>query len=147
MSSWISKAQKRSWKFWAAAKLILEKKHILAVFRIIFQKIDIISDVIIAIAAVLKFFFYQFFCNITKYDCAKFHVKNVFLSRFMQGEALCATPWGMMRQKYPGTDKVKTFFTMTEFVEKASEKYFPKICVRRKYTKVLKSTCRSSFSW
>ena len=62
--------------------LILEK-NILAIFRIIFQKIDVISDVIIAIAAILNFIFYHFFCNITKYDCAKFHVKSIFLSGFM----------------------------------------------------------------
>ena len=27
-----------------------------------------------------------FFCNITKHDCAKFHVKSIFLSGFTQGE-------------------------------------------------------------
>ena len=37
------------------------------------------------------FFFYHFFvclfvCNITEYDCAKFHVKSIFLSGFTQGE-------------------------------------------------------------
>ena len=31
-------------------------------------------------------FFYHFCCNITKYDCAKFHVKSIFLSGFTQGE-------------------------------------------------------------
>ena len=71
--------------FLAGTRLILEKKHILAVFRTFFQKINIISDVIIPIAAILNFFFYQFFCDITKYDCAKFHVKSIFVSGFMQG--------------------------------------------------------------
>ena len=95
--------------FSSCHKINFRKKHILAIFRIIFQKIDIISDVIIAIAAILKFFFYQFFCNITKYDCAKFHVKSIFLSGFMQGDTLCAPthPWGMIRQKYPGANTVK----------------------------------------
>ena len=48
----------------------------------------------------------------TKYDCAKFHVKSRFLSGFRQkGEggswALCAPPRGMIRQKYPGAVRVK----------------------------------------
>ena len=30
----------------------------------------------------LEFFFYHFFCNIKKYDCAKFYVKSIFLSGF-----------------------------------------------------------------
>ena len=49
-----------------------KKKHILTIFCIVFQKkIDIISDVIISIAAILKKNFYYFHCNIIKYDCAK----------------------------------------------------------------------------
>ena len=43
--------------------LILGKKNILAIFRIIFQKNWQFSDVIIPIAAILKKFFYHFFCN------------------------------------------------------------------------------------
>ena len=38
--------------------------------------VDMISDMIIPIAAILKIFFYYIFCNITKYDFAKFHVKS-----------------------------------------------------------------------
>ena len=67
-------------------KVNFRKRQILSIFCIIFQKIDIISDVSIAIAAILKFFFYQYFCNTKKCDCAKFHVKSIFLSGFMQGE-------------------------------------------------------------
>ena len=52
----------------------------------------------IAMAAILKFFFCQFFYNITKYDYAKFHVKSIFLSEFTQG---------MIRQKYPRAYRVK----------------------------------------
>ena len=85
--------------FSSCRKINFRKKDILAIFRIIFQKIDIISDVIIAIAAILKFFFYQFFCDIAKYDCAKFHVKRFFLSGFMQ-EVLCVSQ-GIIRQKSP----------------------------------------------
>ena len=44
--------------------------------------------------------------DLSKYDCAKFPVKSMLLSGFRQG-ALCAPPWGMMREKYPGTAKVK----------------------------------------
>ena len=39
----------------------------------------------IYIAAILKFFFYYFFSNITKYDCAQFQVKSIFPSVFTQG--------------------------------------------------------------
>ena len=55
-------------------------------------------------------FFSINFCNITKYDCAKFYVKSIFLAAFMQGEGhyVPAPPppsnRGMIRQKYPGTD-------------------------------------------
>ena len=78
------------------------KKHILAIFSIIFQiKIDIISYVIILIAAILKKIFYHFFCNITKYDCAKFHVKIVFLSGFTQEGGHYAPPPGHDQTKIP----------------------------------------------
>ena len=106
----------KSWKkilkifFLAATRLNLEKKHILAIFHLIFQKIDIISDVIIPAAAILKIFFYHFLCNITKYDCAKFHIKSIFLSGFTLG-ALCVplpSTQTMMRQEYPGQIELKT---------------------------------------
>ena len=35
-----------------------------------------ISDVIISVAAILKFFFYHFFCNITKYDPRPYRVNT-----------------------------------------------------------------------
>ena len=80
-------------------------------FALFFKKIDIISDVINPIAAVLKLIFYHFFCNITKYDCAKFHAKSIFLSGFRQRAALCP-PRGMTRKKYPGSDRVKIQITI-----------------------------------
>ena len=40
--------------FSSCHKVNFRKKRILAIFRIIFQKIDIVTDVIIAIAAILK---------------------------------------------------------------------------------------------
>ena len=61
------------------------KKTYCSHFCIIVQKNYIISDVIITIAANLEIFFYHFFCNIAKYDCAKFYVKSIFLSGFLQG--------------------------------------------------------------
>ena len=85
----------KSWKkilkvfFLAVTRLVSEKKYILVIFWIICQKLDIIGDVIIPIATILKIFFYHFFfflCNITKYDCAKLHVKSIFISKFMQDQ-------------------------------------------------------------
>ena len=57
----------------------------------------------------LQFFLYHFFCNITKYDSAKFHVKSIFLTWYTQEETLCAPlhPRGMIRQKYPRAERVK----------------------------------------
>ena len=71
---------------------------------------DIISEVIIHIAAILKKIFHHFFCNITKYDCAKFHIKSIFLSGFTLG-ALCVplpSTQTMIRQEYPGQIELKT---------------------------------------
>ena len=47
----------------------------------------------------------------TKYDCAKFRVKSMFLSRFSQGggTALCTPSWGMIRQKCPETARAKKY--------------------------------------
>ena len=113
----LSKAEKRSWKifflFRSCHKFNFRKKHILAVFRIIFQKKkDIISDVIISIAVILKIFFYHFFSNIVKHECAKSYVKSIFLSGFTQRGTLCAPPphQGMIRQEQPVADRAKTKF-------------------------------------
>ena len=51
-------------------------------------------------------FFFVFFCKIAKYGCAKFHVKNIFLSGFMLGGHY-VPPWEMIRQKYPEAERVK----------------------------------------
>ena len=112
--------------FSAVTRLIL--KHILAIFRIIFQKIDIISDVIIPIAAILKKIFYHFFCNIKKYDCAKVHVKSIFLSGFTQGETLCAPPRGMIRQKYLGADRVNHTDSFLVHSNVCAQKYLKCAC-------------------
>ena len=61
-----------------------------------------ISDVIMPIAAILKISFYDFFVNVTKYDCAKFHDKNLFLSGFRQGVTMCPStppPFGAWSDK------------------------------------------------
>ena len=55
--------------FFSCHKVNFRKKPILAIFRIIFRKIEIISDVIIPIAEILKKNFYHCFYNIAKYDC------------------------------------------------------------------------------
>ena len=123
MLSWLSKVEKDLENlFCSCHKVNFRKKHILAIFRIVFPKIDIISDVIIAITSSLKFFFYQFFCNIAKYDCAKFHVKSIFLSGFMQGGTMCS-PRGMIRQKYPRADKVNNFLKI-DFLHIGSITFF-----------------------
>ena len=57
--------------------------------------VDMISDIIIPIAAILKIFFYYIFCNITKYDFAKFHVKSTH-------------PGAWSDKKYHGADRVKS---------------------------------------
>ena len=52
-------------------------------------------------------FFYHFCCNITKYDCAKFHVKSIFLSGFTQGGHYMPPTPNMIRQKHLEADTVK----------------------------------------
>ena len=70
--------------------LILEKNIFEQFVAKFFENIEIISGVIIPIAAHSKTFYYHyfclfFFCNIARYDRAKFYVKSVLLLRFMQG--------------------------------------------------------------
>ena len=63
--------------FLVTTRIILEeKKHILAIFFIIFQKNYIISDVINPIAAILKLVFYHFFCNIQSMTVSNFMSKS-----------------------------------------------------------------------
>ena len=85
-------------------------------FALFFKKIEIISDVIIPVTAILKtffyhfffFFFFFFFCNITKYDCTKFHVKSIFLSGFTQCELYVPLPHpGHVRKNNPGETGLK----------------------------------------
>ena len=53
--------------------------------RIIFQKIDIISDAIIAIAAILKLFFYQFFVTLQSMTVPNFMSKAFFYRDLRRG--------------------------------------------------------------
>ena len=99
--------------FIAATRFNLGKNIFYPFFPELFQKIDIISGAIIPVTAVLKNFFHQFCCNITKYGYAKFRVKRIFLFQFMQTgdgggvdggvgeEKICAPAQGMIRQKIP----------------------------------------------
>ena len=100
--------------FLAVARLILEK-NILQPFFTFFKKIDIITDVIISIAAILKIFFVPFFCNISKYDSAKFHVKSIFLLGYTPGGTMCL-PWSMIRQKYLWADRVNVRMLIKELL-------------------------------
>ena len=86
--------------FPAVTRLILEKKHILAIFGIIFQKIDIISDIIIPIAAIFKNFFNILFVALQSMTL-QFPIKKHFPIRIQD-----ALPRGMIRQKYPGADRI-----------------------------------------
>ena len=75
-------------------------------------------------------FFLPFFCNITKYECAKFHVTSIFLSGFMQGGEGGGTgtmcPPSMVRQKYLRADKVNSLTNVLVMLE-LTFKYFLKI--------------------
>ena len=57
-----------------------------SIFTVFFfsQISDIISDVITLIVRILKIFFDHFVYNITKYNCANYHVKSTFLTGFIQ---------------------------------------------------------------
>ena len=78
--------------FFLAVKRLILRKNILAIFRII------------AILKKKKKKNYHFFGNITKYGCAKFHVKSIFLSGFTQGGV---GGGGVIRQRYPGQIELK----------------------------------------
>ena len=114
-------------------------------------KIDIISDVIIPIGAILKIFFYHFFCHITKYDCAKFHFKSIFLSGFTQGEGrvggtMCP-PRGMIRQKYHGLDRVKFGESFSSNMLNLSDNSLAKACYELKFIHSYRFSSRVFFSW
>ena len=98
----------------AATRLILEKNnnHILAIFCIIFPKIDIISDAIIAIAEMLKFFSTNFFVTLQSMTVPYFMSKAFFYQDLcMGGEEGCTmrppSPRDIIRQQYPGADRAK----------------------------------------
>ena len=121
MLCWLSKAEKRSWKsFFNCHKVNSRKKHILAIFRIIFQ--NNWHNYLRHHPCCRNFenFFPTFFCKITKYDCAKFHVKSISYQDLHKrkggggggGGAMCP-PRGMIRQKYPGADRVQQIIVST----------------------------------
>ena len=51
---------------------------------------------------------------------SNFHVKNIFLSGFTQG---VGPPRSMIRQKYPGADRVKQQISGTVIVTKCARTY------------------------
>ena len=104
--------------------LILEKKDILGILRIIFQKNGIISDVIIPTAAIFEIFFYHFFCNITKYDCVKHPLQ------------------GMIKQKYPRADRVN--LKPAEQYEWEQCNIFRSMCEKCSIYKIIWIFCGSS---
>ena len=97
--------------FSSCCKVNFREKHILAIFRIIFQNIDIISDVIIAIAAILKFFSTNFFVTLESMIVPNFISKAFFYQdlgrRVRVGHYCPLPPLGHdQTKKYPGADRV-----------------------------------------
>ena len=89
----------------------------------------------------LKFFSTCFFCKITKYDCAKFNVKNIFLLGYMQagglkGHYVSRLPSrDMIRQNYSGADRVNKTKTSRSlpantYLHKVNSKNAKKRCVK-----------------
>ena len=54
----------------------------------------------------------------TEYDCAKFRVKSIFLSRFTQKGSLCALP-GHDHTKIPGADSLNNIKTENNGLKKS----------------------------
>ena len=90
----LSKAEKRSGKtfFRFCHKVNFRKKNILAVFRMIFQKKknDIIMDVIISIAAILKIFLYHFFATLHSMTVPNLMSKVFSYRIYTVGDTMCA---------------------------------------------------------
>ena len=93
---------------WKLIKSLQLKMFIILIFARFWQILHIICDVINFIATILKFFFGHFVYNMTRYYCAKFYIKSIFLSGFMQG-AQCA-PRGFIRPKKPGATRGNKLF-------------------------------------
>ena len=80
------------------------------IFRIIFQKkIDIIRDVIIPIAAILKKIVHHSFVTLQILQSMPNFMSKPFPIRIYAGGT------GIIRQKYPGADKVKTLHQKWSF--------------------------------
>ena len=94
--------------FLAVARLILEK-NILQPFFTFFKKIDIITDVIISIAAILKIFLYHFFVTFQSM------ILPNFMSKAFSYQDICL-PWSMIRQKYLWADRVNVRMLIKELL-------------------------------
>ena len=95
--------------FSSCYKVNYRKKNILAIFRKIFKKIEIISDAIIPIAAI-SINFYTIFCvtlqSMTVPNC----MSKAFSYQDLRRGRLCTPiPRGMVRQKYPRANRVKIY--------------------------------------
>ena len=124
-------------------KVNFTKKHILAIFGIIFQKVDIISDVIIPIAAISKKVFYHFFCNITKYDCDKLYVESIFLLGFTSG-TLCAPPGAWSDKNSPGQIGLTVLLFLKSWLTQISIVSLRRMLVKSEFTsKLLKDNVGS----
>ena len=66
---------------------------------------DIVNDVIIPIAVILKIFFYHFFVTLQSMTVPNFMSKAFSYQDLGSGRTMCP-PWCMIRQKYPGSDRV-----------------------------------------
>ena len=86
--------------------VILRKPQFLQFFAFFFKISDIISDVITKIVQILEIFFGHFVYNITKYNCANYHVKSTFLTGFIQAPP---PPRSTRRKKKPVVGRVKSF--------------------------------------
>ena len=84
-------------------------KKILKIFLLtatIFQKVDIISDVITAIASILIFFSAKFFVTLLSTALPISCQKHFSIRIYARGRYVPPI-WCMIRQKFPGTRRVK----------------------------------------
>ena len=75
------------------------KSPFFQIFARFWPILHIICDVINFIATILKFFFGHFVYNMTRYYCAKFYIKSIFLSGFMHGGHNVPPPPGFHKTK------------------------------------------------
>ena len=71
------------------------------------KKLDIISDVIISISAIIKTFFYHILVKLQSMTAPNFISKAFSYQNLRRGtESTICPPRGMIRQNYLGADKV-----------------------------------------